>query len=143
MNEATSVPAAPAAPVAHSRRRDIPKPEVKLTSKLDVAVAPREVKFALVVTNVGNKHAELNFPSGQSYDFVVVDSTGNEVWRWAKGRMFTQSVQNQQLGAHDAMRVSETWSPAKGKAKPGRYTAIATLNSTNYPVEERVEFVLP
>jgi hypothetical protein len=102
-----------------------------------------EVRLALVITNVGNKHAELDFPSGQSYDFVVVDSTGREVWRWAQGRMFTQSVQNHQLGTHDTMRVAESWSPAKMSAKPGRYTAIATLNSTNYPVEERAEFVLP
>jgi len=138
--------AAPSAatPAIHVRRRDdAAKAQVKLVSKFDVAVAAREVRFALVVTNVGNKHAELNFPSGQSYDFAVVDSTGREVWRWARGRMFTQSVQNQQLGVHDAMRVSETWTPAKVKAKPGRYTAIATLNSTNYPVEERVDFVLP
>jgi hypothetical protein len=73
----------------------------------------------------------------------VVDSTGREVWRWAQGRMFTQSVQNHQLGTHDTMRVSEAWSPAKMSAKPGRYTAIATLKSTNYPVEERADFVLP
>jgi len=135
---------APPAPAVHVRRRDaVPKAQVKLTSKLDVAVASNEVRFALIVTNIGDKHAELNFASGQSYDFTVVDSTGREVWRWAQGRMFTQSVQNQQLGVRDAMRVSETWSPAKMKAKPGRYTAIATLKSTNYPVEERVEFVLP
>lgn len=136
---------APQPPVPRVRRRDaaIPKAQVKLTSKFDVAVAAHEVRFALVVTNIGDKHAELNFPSGQSYDFVVVDSTGRELWRWAQGRMFTQSVQNQQLGAHDAMRVSETWTPAKAKAKPGRYTAIARLTSSNYPVEERVEFVLP
>ncbi len=142
--EAATVPNTATTPTIHVRRRDaVSKAEVKIKSKLDVAVAPREVRFALVVTNVGDKHAELNFPSGQSYDFVVVDSAGTEVWRWAKGRMFTQNVQNQQLGAHDAMRVSEKWSPAKVKAKAGRYTAIATLNSTNYPVEERVEFVLP
>lgn len=145
---ATAIPTQSAAlvaprPTIHARRRDdATKAQVKLSSKFDVDVAPREVRFALVVTNIGNKHAELNFPSGQSYDFAVVDSTGREVWRWAQGRMFTQSVQNQQLGARDAMRVSETWTPAKVKAKPGRYTAIATLNSTNYPVEERVEFVL-
>jgi hypothetical protein len=101
------------------------------------------VKFALLVTNIGNKHAELDFPSGKSYDFAVVDSTGREVWRWAQGRMFTQSVRNQQLGVRDTMRVSETWTPSKVSAKAGRYTAIATLNSSNYPVEERVEFVLP
>jgi hypothetical protein len=139
-----AAPAARTSPAAaHRRRDDVPKAQVKLTSKLDVAVAAHEVHLALVVTNIGNKHAELDFPSGQSYDFIVVDSTGREVWRWAEGRMFTQSVQNHQLGAHDAMRVSETWSPAKMKAKAGRYTAIATLTSTNYPVEERVDFVLP
>lgn len=143
-HEISSPATAPVArTIAHRRRDDVPKAQVKLSSKLDVAVGAREVHLALVVTNVGNKHAELDFPSGQSYDFVVVDSTGREVWRWAEGRMFTQSVQNHQLGAHDAMRVSETWSPAKMKAKAGRYTAIATLNSTNYPVEERVDFVLP
>jgi hypothetical protein len=131
-------------PAVRVRRRDaVSTAQVKLTSKLDVAVSTHEVRFALVVTNVGDKHAELNFPSGKSYDFVVVDSAGREVWRWAQGRMFTQSVQNQQLGARDAMRVSETWTPAKVKAKPGHYTAIATLNSSNYPVEERVEFDLP
>jgi len=142
IHEAT--PAAPA-PAVHVRRHrdDGPKAEVKLASKLDVAVAQHEVKFALLVTNIGNKHAELDFPSGKSYDFAVVDSTGREVWRWAQGRMFTQSVRNQQLGVRDTMRVSETWTPAKVNAKAGRYTAIATLNSSNYPVEERVEFVLP
>jgi hypothetical protein len=133
-----------ARPAVHRRHRDdAPKPQVKLASKFDVAVAAHEVRLALVVTNVGSKHAELDFPSGQSYDFVVVDSAGHEVWRWGQGRMFTQSVQNHQLGTHDTMRVSEAWSPAKMSAKPGRYTAIATLNSTNYPVEERAEFVLP
>jgi hypothetical protein len=138
-----SAPVTPA-PAIHIRRRDAAtaKAQVKLAAKLDVAVASNEVRFALVVTNIGDKHAELNFPSGQSYDFVVIDSVGREVWRWARGRMFTQSVQNQQLGVRDAMRVSEKWTPAKAKAKPGRYTAIATLNSTNYPVEERVDFVL-
>ena len=49
---------------------------VKLDSRLKVDVAQHDVRFALNVTNVGGKHAELNFPSGQSYDFVVVDSIG-------------------------------------------------------------------
>ena len=96
-----------------------------------------EVRFALDVKNVGNKHAELDFPSGQSYDFIVVDSIGREVWRWANGRMFTQSVQNKQLGAGESMRIAEAWTP-----QAGRYTAIATLNSSNYPVEQRAEFVV-
>src|SRR5215210_3737048 len=121
---------APSAATTRPRRVDSSKP-AKLDAKLDVSVTPGEVHLALRVTNVGGKHAELIFPSGKSYDFAVVDSTGHEVWRWANGRMFTQGVQAKQLSAGDAMRVSETWS---AETKAGRYTAIATLYSSNFPV---------
>lgn len=122
------------------KRRDSARPEHKIDSKLQVEVARQEVRFALNVTNVGNKHVELSFPSGKSYDFVVVDSIGREVWHWSNGRMFTQGVQNKQLGTGDTMQVDEAWQP---KVQSGHYTAIATLNSSNYPVEQRVEFVIP
>ena len=109
----------------------------KLDSHLKVDVAENEVRFALDVTNVGGKHAEVDFPSGQSYDFVVVDTAGHEVWQWSNGRMFTQTVQNKMLAGGESMQVAENW-----KAKSGRYTAIATLRSSNYPVEQRAEFVV-
>lgn len=116
------------------------KLEPKLKSKLNVDVANREVHFALNVANVGAKHVELSFPSGKSYDFVVVDSIGRQVWQWSNGHMFTQGVQNKQLGAGDAMEVAEAW---KNRMPAGHYTAIATLNSSNFPVEQRVDFVVP
>ena len=128
---ATQSPAA----APHSKKRA----NTRLASRLKVDVAPRAVRFALDVVNVGTKHVEVDFPSGQSYDFTVVDSTGREVWHWSKGHLFTQSVQNKQLGAGDAMQVSESW---QRHPAPGRYTAIATLNSTNYPLEQRVDFVV-
>ena len=111
----------------------------RLASRLKVDVAPRAVRFALDVVNVGKKHVEVDFPSGQSYDFSVVDSTGREVWHWSQGHLFTQSVQNKQLGAGDAMQVSESW---ERHPAPGKYTAIATLESSNYPLEQRVDFVV-
>jgi intracellular proteinase inhibitor BsuPI len=115
------------------------KGEQKLDSHLDVTVQPRAIQFALGVKNIGKKHVELTFRSGQSYDFVVVDSIGREVWRWSAGRMFTQGVQNKQLSSGDSMHAREIWAaPA-----PGRYTAIATLNSTNFPTEQRADFVVP
>jgi len=128
-----------AAPVSHARRKEAPKPAPKIDSRLNVAVNPHVVRLALDVKNVGNKHVELTFPCGQTYEFVVVDSVGREVWRWSDRRMFTQGVQNKQLGTGDSMQVSESWTP---NAKPGRYTVIATLKSSNYPVEERADIVL-
>ena len=115
------------------------KSDAKLDSRLNVSVARNDVRLALDVRNVGGKHAELTFPSGQAYEFVVVDSLGKEVWRWSQRRMFTQGVQNRQLGAGESMQVAETW---KQGVRPGRYTAIATLKSSNFPVEQRVDFVM-
>jgi hypothetical protein len=142
---AQPVSATPVAPSASSsasrnRRKDSAAAKAraaKLDSHLKVDVGEKEVRFALDVTNVGGKHAEVDFPSGQSYDFVVVDTAGHEVWQWSNGRMFTQTVQNKQLAGGESMQVAEHW-----KAKSGRYTAIATLRSSNYPVEQRAEFVV-
>ena len=125
--------------VAHTRRgKDGPVREPKLDSRLNVDVHANEVRFALNVANVGTKYAELSFPTGKSYDFVVVDSLGREVWHWSSGRIFTQGVQNKQLDTGDAMSVAEAWKPLQA----GRYTAIATLNSSNFPQEQRAEFVV-
>jgi hypothetical protein len=122
----------------HSRHGTTPVKEAKLDSRLKVDVAENEVRFAFDITNVGNKGTEVSFPSGKSYDIVVVDSVGREVWHWSKGRMFTQGVQNKQLGTGDSMNVTEAWT----KTQPGSYVAIASLNSSNFPLEQRVEFVV-
>lgn len=123
---------------APAPRKSAAKNEARLDSRLNVTVANHDVRLALALKNVGGKHAEITFPSGQSYDFVVVDSTGQEVWRWSKRRMFTSGVHNKQLAAGEGMQISEEWNATE----PGRYTAIATLRSSNYPVEQRIDFVM-
>lgn len=111
----------------------------RLSSTFGVHVDSARVNFDLDVANVGDKHVELAFPSGQAYDFMVVDSLGREVWHWATGRMFTQAMQTKLLGSGDDMRIDESWDHPR---LHGRYVAVAMLNSSNYPVEERVEFVV-
>jgi len=131
-----------AKPAAQRPRRLSNAPaEVKLSSRLKVDVGAHAVRFALDVRNVGGKHAELDFQDGQTHDFVVLDSTGREAWRWSNGRIFTQMVQNKQLGSGESLQIDEVWS--RESAPSGRYTAIATLHSSNYPTEQRAEFVIP
>lgn len=108
-----------------------------LDTKFDVALEGDDVRFSLRVANTSKKKVEVNFPSGQSYDFVVVDSVGREVWRWSADRIFTSSVRNKLLGKGDAITASEKWSPAKA----GKWTAIAQLTSSNYPVADTVAFL--
>ena len=107
-----------------------------LKTKFTVAMDGADVRFSLNVVNATRKNVEVNFASGQAYDFVVVDSVGREVWRWSTGRIFTQSVRNNLLGKGESIDAAETWSPAQ----PGKFTAIAKLTSSNYPVEEKVVF---
>jgi hypothetical protein len=110
-----------------------------LASSLEVTVEDG-VRLALRVTNKTDKQLELNFPSGQIYDFAVVDSAGRELWRWSADRMFTQSLQNRLLDAGETVTYEERW-PTSGAR--GAFVAVATLRSSDHPLESRVEFTLP
>lgn len=111
----------------------------KITPAFAVQVEHKTLHFSLDVTNVGKKNVELTFPDGQTHDFAVLDSTGREVYRWADGKMFTQSVQNRTIDSGETLRIAERGQPA---LPPGSYVAVATLRSTNFPVQERFAFEL-
>lgn len=112
-------------------------PASPLAPTLDVTVAD-DVHFAFEVTNAGKKKLELTFADGRTHEFVVLDSLGREVWRWSEGRIFTQSMQNKVLRTSDLLRYEDAWDAPS----PGRYVAVATLASENFPVTQRVEFTV-
>ena len=113
--------------------------DTSLAASAKVAVGS-SVRLALHVTNLANHSVEVNFPSGQTHEFVILDSLGAEVWRWSTGKMFTQALQNRNVDADATLSFDEQWKP---EGRHGRYTALASLRSSNHPVEERVDFVLP
>ena len=104
-----------------------------------VKVEPHALQFALKLSNDSKKHVELSFPNGQQYDFAVLDSVGREVYRWGAGRMFTQSVQNKLIDGEKTMRIDER---AELTLPHGKYIAVATLRSSNYPMTQRSAFEL-
>ena len=123
----------------HEVKRTEKRASGEIRSAFAVSAANNALHFALNVTNPGRKHIELTFPSGQEYDFSVRDSAGREVYRWGKGRMFTQSLQNRVLDGGETKKFEEH---AATSLPPGSYVAVATLRSSNYPVQERVAFEL-
>ena len=137
---ASTASLATAAPVVQQGTPHAHNDAVPLASRLEVKVERNTVQFALHVTNQSRKHLELTFPNGQTHEFVVVDSVGREIWRWSTTRLFTQAVQNKLLSSGETYRVGEQWQHPLPHA---RYTVIASLNSTNFPVQERAEFVMP
>ena len=108
-----------------------------ISAALDVTRDAATIRFALQVVNSGKKSIELTFPSGQTHEFVVLDSTGTEVWRWGTGRLFTQALQNKLLSRGESLDMTESWDAPT--LRPGRYTVVATLKSENYPVTETTE----
>lgn len=147
---ATAAAASPSS-IRHDNRHSARGPVI--ASSLDVSVAgartdsaataeksANAVTLTFHVTNNTDKHLELTFPSGQTHDFVVLDSAGRAVWRWSADRMFTQALQNQLLESGETTTFDGRWEPGAAR---GRFTAIAMLKSDNHPIESRVEFSLP
>ena len=97
----------------------------------------RAMEFAIELKNTG-KSAEVRFANGRTHEFVVVDERGREVWRWSKGRLFTQSLQTKQLRTGDVIRYAAKWDTAA----PGKYRVIASLNTALHAQPVEREFVV-
>jgi hypothetical protein len=119
------------------KRNVVANADAPLTPSLDIDVND-DVRFAFHVANDGSKKLELLFADGRTHDVVVLDSIGREVWRWSEGRLFTQAVQSKVLRVSDRIAFEEAWNDAR----PGTYTAVATLASSNFPIEQRVAFTV-
>ena len=125
------------APRQTTTRADVKSP---VTAEFYVRATPESIRFALHVINTTKKRVELTFPTGQTYDFVVLDSLGREVWRWGSGRMFTQALRNRLLSGGETLDLDETWESVT--LPPGRYTARAHLTSENYPLVKETQFTV-
>lgn len=106
---------------------------------IEVPGDARAARFSLAVVNTADRRVEVNFPDGRTRDFAVYDASGREVWRWSRGRLFTQLMQNKLLQAHDSTVYTGAW-PAP---TPGRYTVVAELRSDNHPIRRSAAFVVP
>ena len=133
---ATNVAATTSTPRA--KRETDTKP--KVAAHLYVHAGPSSVRLAMQVVNGSGKRVELTFPSGQTYDFVILDSLGREMWQWSSGRMFTQALRNRVLKGGETLDLEETWTTTT--LAPGRYTARGVLTSENFPLVETTEFTV-
>ena len=111
-----------------------------VSAEVSVRQNEENVSVALRVVNTSKKRVEITFPSGQTYDFAVLDSTGRVMWRWGTNRMFTQALRNKLLAAGESLDFEEALKATP--LPPGRYTARAMLTSANYPLVEETEFTV-
>jgi hypothetical protein len=90
------------------------------------------VEFRMTLRNQGDVAVDLLFMSGQSYDITIATADGTEVWRWAVGRMFTQSIREVTLAPGETREYTATWEGRDNDGNvppPGEYRATAVLTA--------------
>ncbi|MEX2572258.1 MAG: BsuPI-related putative proteinase inhibitor [Gemmatimonadota bacterium] len=110
-----------------------------LLPSMQVYTAGDAVTVVLQVTNTSDSAIELNFPTGQTYEFVV-EQGGREVWRWSEGQAFTQALRQERVEPGETLRFEAIW-PATG-SPTGSFVATGSLTASNYEVEQSTGFEL-
>lgn len=112
------------------------------------------VDFELLIKNNEEAPLHFEFPTSQYYEITVTDPSGNEIYRYSKGRFFLQALQNLKIEPHQTYRKVESWDyKVNGKRVPaGQYTVTATLLprklndkpfSNNQTLVSKMKFTLP
>ncbi len=101
-----------------------------LEAELTIQDQPSGVPFgeplsiALSVINVSERQVERTYYSGQRYDFIVLDDTGNVVWRWSRDMAFTQAIIEVAFEPGQKVTYSEVWNQKTDsgeQVEPGTY----------------------
>jgi hypothetical protein len=70
----------------------------------------------------------LYYRTSQRYDLAVINSQGQEVWRWSRDRTFAQVTEEVALGANGMLSFVETWDQRDNDGQqvpPGNYQIVA------------------
>ena len=126
-DEATATPTQPG-PTAN----DI---AIELTTGQALYTESEAVEFRAVATNTADEIRELEFATGQRFE-LDVEHDGELTWRWSDGRVFTQAIEEVELGPGESIEFIAEWDQEDRDGEPasaGQYTAVATLLAGDEP----------
>jgi hypothetical protein len=110
-----------------------------LVRSFDVDVRADSVRFSLRVSNAATTPLVLDYTSGQRFDFMVLDGSGESVWTWSATRSFMQALQADTLAPGETVSYDAVWRP---EGRSGMFAARATLVAVNASMELETEFEL-
>lgn len=113
----------------------------ELLPSVQVTTGDDTVELVLQVTNTTGSAVDLTFTSGQSFDFVVMDAQGAEVWRWSGDRMFTQAIREEVVAPGETLTYGAAWTPPPGTS--GEFTALGILTAQDREVRQSTNFRIP
>lgn len=88
------------------------------------------ITMIIAIRNMTNAEKTLTLTTTQSYDCVVSDPDGREIWRWSNGRMFAQILTEMKFAPREEKRFAEVWDQLRSDGSspaPGRFEAVGTI----------------
>jgi hypothetical protein len=102
-----------------------------LQPPVDPRRAVAQMTARLTLRNTQQPPLQLTFPTGQDFDLVLRNERGDEVYRWSRGRVFTQVFRNVAVSGEKNWVIVVPLADAGGNPLPvGQYTAEASLATT-------------
>lgn len=102
----------------------------------------------LSIQNDTDMKKTFTFPSGQTYELSVTDQEGNEVYRYSKGKMFTQTIRELTLEPGEKKEYQEVWGYRSNgnKAASGEYKVEALFlgkEKAEKPLKAQTKLTIP
>jgi hypothetical protein len=114
-----------------------------LSATMGVETGADLVRLTLHVTNTTAAPIELEFTSGQRYDFQIAEVSGELVgetlWTWSMDKSFMQALGTETLAPGGSLRFTEEW---QAGGRRGELVGIGRLTSSSHPVQQSVRFEL-
>jgi len=114
-----------------------------LVATMGVETAGEVVELTLYVTNGTEEPIELEFSSGQRFDFQVARMDGEEpgetLWTWSADKSFLQALGTETLAPGASLRYSAEWHSGGLR---GEFIARGDVVSTSHPVRQSARFEL-
>ncbi|MBM7571509.1 BsuPI-related putative proteinase inhibitor [Aquibacillus albus] len=100
-----------------------------LEMQAEISPSVDEITFDMELVNQGEDTIELSFSSGQQYEIIVINQSGEVVYQYSEGRDFTEALVEKELKSGESLKWTELWEYPKDEEgiEPGKYTAEITL----------------
>ncbi|MGD7052953.1 BsuPI-related putative proteinase inhibitor [Sutcliffiella horikoshii] len=110
--------------------------------ELAVHVDRQNGDFLFKVTNDQEEDAEIQFSSGQEYDYVVYDESGSEVKRYSEGMMYTQAIKEVVLAPEESLEYPISYNDLTASLPPGEYTIQFIFTDSNHHATAKETFTV-
>lgn len=106
--------------------------DLVIDTKLNVQQTNQKLLFDIQLLNQTDSKHEVTFNSGQKFDVFVEDQSGQELYRYSEGKMFTQAIEKVVLKGGEKISWQDEWElPEELNAETLTVTAKVKVSKFN------------